>query len=235
MCRTQENISLNRKISSGPRTGYPPSDLVKSCCVASGRKRHSSVRRNLCPREGIFWQTESMLNQPPMAPAEVHHFENPKEACESMTSCVTSPLILNLQKKVRAVLDVKRICEPDRTTHTADAIALCRGDLKGASIWDYFQSNPMETSLKPRRPLSARRSSNSSRKSMCVAGGRCRPSAVVRTSRLCNVHHVDDDDSSDNSPPQSPLTDDSSAWKIAEVAATSEKQNVQQPLINSGM
>merc|ERR1719158_1128404 len=95
MCITQERMSLNEEISSVPTTPYPSCDPVKSYCVASGRVRHSSVRRNLCSREDIVQENQSMLNQPPMTPAEVHLSQSTK-------------------KKLRVALDVTRICRPDR-------------------------------------------------------------------------------------------------------------------------
>lgn len=170
-----------------------------------------------------------------MVPAEVPQFDIPNAARESKSLTITSPPTQAKEKKLRAN-NKRSALDSDHVTSlsgvkagTSDAISLCRGDLKGVSIWEYFQVAAAATTWRRRTLSSAPRSSNlpvpvpghSGRKSVCVAGGRCRPSAVCRL-RPSSVPSVDDDDSIDGNP----LTAGSSPSKIEVADTTSNKQNV---------
>jgi len=186
-------------------TPHPPCDHIKSYCVASGRKRPSSVRRNLGPAHAPEW----MLDQ---APAEAKRLNNAEKSRPSMVSCIGSPPIQAAKKKLRAFSDCTASQPASARTSpilgaragTPDAIALCRGDLKGADIWDYFHPMLTEAPLKPTRPSSASRSLSSPYKSICVAGGRRRMSSVVRQLCPCNVPNVDNFSDGDGSRASSP-------------------------------
>lgn len=183
------------------------------------------MRRNIYPRQ----ETEQVLDEAAaMVPAEVPHFDIPNAARESKSLTITSPPIQAKEKKLRANDTRSSALDSDHVISlsgvkagTSDAISLCRGDLKGASIWEYFQVAATATTWRRRALSTAPRSSNLPCKSVCVASGRCRPSAVCRL-RPSSVPCVDDDDSLDGNP----LTAGSSPWKIEVADTTSNKQNV---------
>lgn len=216
----KENNSVKLEL-----TPHPPCDPIKSHCVAGGRKRPSSIRRNL--NREVHDAPELRVEEPYMPPRSdrmCKHFildgrgnhlhnavvthDSASYASSPSIKATGSPPIQAAKKKMRSG-DVAASLSGVRAG-TPDAEALCRGDLKGGSIWDYFGSptKPRRPSSAP-RPLSARH--NMRHKSACIAGGGVRKSGVVRNLRCFGRNnlddcHVDDNDSPDYSRPSSPMS-----------------------------
>lgn len=138
---------------------------------------------------------------------------------ETQASASCSPPIQAAKKKMRAAVDVAGV-----RAGTPDAEALCRGDLKGANIWDYFKSTGTESAQGPQRPSSAPRPLSARTKSVCVAGGCRRPSAVRRNLCPRSISPLDDVDLDDSSCPSSPLIG-IHPWQIKVVSGSSEEED----------
>jgi hypothetical protein len=104
---------------------------------------------------------------------------------------------------------------------TPDAEALCRGDMKGANIWDYFKSTSPELTQTPQMPSSPPRPLSARNKSVCVAGGRNRPSAVVQNLRR-GTSYIEEAEFDEGTRPSSALNSDleGNPWQI-KIAPTS--------------
>lgn len=222
-----------------------PCEPTKPHCVASGRRRPSFVRRNM--NRDV---EEVKIGESFSAPAKVkgtavnqaseslfsYQIQRLHALAADQGSAISSPPIRQAKKKLRpsSPFCTSRAATPLTSRAatpligvqqgTADAIALCRGDLPGRSIWDHFSTgstfdrsstgssldrSSTGSSLDSERPSSAR-SRSTPYKSACVASGRSRPSSVRRlrhpvrgTVPLVDV--ADDDELSVDSLPSSPL------------------------------
>lgn len=126
---------------------------------------------------------------------------NATEKTRSTGPFVGSPPIQAAKKRMRVAVDAASLL--GARAGTPDAEALCRGDIKDTNIWDYFKSTPIESPQRLQRPCSARRPLSAKTKSVCVAGGRSRPSAVMRNLRPSNASDVEDTDFVDSIRPSS--------------------------------
>lgn len=228
MCRTQENLNFDQEATSVGRMPYPPCEPIKACCLASGRRRPSCVRRNLCPRPSPQWTLEQ-LDLPPTAPVEEICCNNANKV-----PCISSqPIEVAKKKLCGSVSTVKALnrmtCTLGVRAGTPEAIALCRGDLTD-NIWQYFRSTQTEAALKPNRPSSAPRSQRGQYKSTCIASGRSRASSVVRRQHPCRVPHEDEHSSSDDSAPKSPVVVGSCSWQIRILSERLNEQKVDHQL-----
>lgn len=220
-----------------------PCEPIKPYCVASGRKRPSYVRRNL--NQEVHASPESRLDEPysPGRSAAMRkhfildgkgNYLHKANATDASAPCVSSPPIQAAKKKMRSAVAAASLLGV--RAGTQDSEALCRGDFKGANIWDYIRATSPDAALNrrrpssPPRPLSARH--NMTHKSACVAGGNIRPSSVVRNLRCfrktdLDDNHAHDPNSHDCSRPSSPMGSvdfDIHPYQIT--VASSEEQHV---------
>eukprot|EP00746_Dinoflagellata_sp_MGD_P165215 gnl/MRDRNA2_/MRDRNA2_94359_c0_seq1.p1 gnl/MRDRNA2_/MRDRNA2_94359_c0~~gnl/MRDRNA2_/MRDRNA2_94359_c0_seq1.p1 ORF type:complete len:312 (-),score=54.53 gnl/MRDRNA2_/MRDRNA2_94359_c0_seq1:328-1263(-) len=217
MCRIQENMSQNGENRFLAMAPPPPCDDMKSYCIASGRKRASSVRKAYNPAwdpagffyqpdpEGILYKPCKLLTQAKpinvTLPTKGESLPNATKKIYSTGPCVGSPPIQMAKKRMRAAVDAVSLL--GARAGTPDAVALCRGDIKETNIWDYFKAIPAESAQRLQRPSSARRLLSARNKSVCVAGGRNRPSAVRRNLRQSSASDVDETDFDDGIRPSS--------------------------------
>lgn len=221
MCRTPQNIRVEKENDSVkpdmPRTAHLPCEPIKPQCFAGGRTRPSCIRRNLNREVHDAPKLKSEESYMPYRSDAIRkHFIldgkgdllHNAVAPHDSAPHASSPPIQAAKKKMRSAAVAASFLGV--RAGTSDAVAHCRGDLKGANIWDYFGSTATDVLVQDTRLKCKTLQLSARQKAACISGGHARPSSVVRNLRCFGKtnfdnRHVDDNNSQDCSRPWSPM------------------------------